>query len=67
MPFDSGLDSAVAPRCCDLTAGVDFDRFATAVGESGKDAGRLVEDAGVKGLEGDVVWNVDALILEGLR
>lgn len=62
VPFDTEMDSAGAGarRCRGLAASVVSERSAAAVGESGKDAGRL-EAAGVE------VWNVDALILEGLN
>lgn len=67
VPFDSAPESTGARCCCGLTTDVAFARFPTVVGESGKDAGRLEEDAAVKELAGDVTWKVEALILEGLR
>jgi hypothetical protein len=41
-----------------------FESFATAVGESGNDAGRLEADDGDKIFVSDVVWNVEALFLD---
>lgn len=57
MPFGSG----------DLPAKGALAAIATALGESGKDAGRFEVDDGVKGFAGGAVWNVEARILDGLK
>lgn len=55
VPFESGSDCGGAAWRRELLVGFALAEVATAVGESGKDAGRFEADDGVKGLARGVV------------